>query len=67
MMVSFYLIGIFGILHYYFKIVCPPGAPILTHLLRCRAFAVVYYPPPYFGGHALRLANATNSTLAKFR
>ena len=34
--------------------------------LRCRSFAVVHYPPPYFGGHALRLAYAANSTLAKF-
>jgi hypothetical protein len=30
-------------LHFYFKIVCPMGAPSLPHLLRCRVFAVVYY------------------------
>ena len=29
--------------HYDIKIVCPLGAPILPHLLRCRAFAVVHY------------------------
>ncbi|MBW1754373.1 MAG: CHAT domain-containing protein [Deltaproteobacteria bacterium] len=28
--------------HFYFKIVCPTGASISPHLLRCRAFAVVH-------------------------
>jgi hypothetical protein len=29
-------------------------------------FAVVNYPPPYFGGHTLRLENAAKSTIADF-
>jgi hypothetical protein len=34
------------------------GKPMPPQLLRCKGFAVKYYPPPYFGGHPLRLGFA---------
>jgi membrane associated rhomboid family serine protease len=40
------------------------GKPMPPQLLRCKGFAVKYYPPPYFGGHPLRLGFAAPSTFA---
>jgi len=80
--VSFYLIGIFGILPFLLQDCLPfslrfqlrpnkPGASISPHLRRCRAFAVVHYNcmpcVPDGGISQAQLASAANSTLAKFR
>ena len=39
-------------------VIYPMGKPMPPQLLRCKGFAVKYYPPPYFGGHPLRLGSA---------
>jgi hypothetical protein len=67
MVMGFYQIGIIEILPLLLQNCLPFGSTDFTASARRRSFAVVHYPPPYFGGHALRLAYAANSTLAKFR
>ncbi len=62
MMVSFYLIGIFGILPLLLQNCLPSGSADFTASAALQGIC-----GSTLQLHALRLANATNSTLAKFR